>query len=143
MKNFVNRFFLPLCIFLLSGYSQREAYASAGYVHASSEVSSEKADHVNFVTQQNRLALFPRSASSHGKKHFFKIDVTEVREEEEDEHEQTSIKKYFASSHYFLSALFTQAPSHFFSSNKGISPFYQHHSYTTSDRYLMFLVIRI
>ncbi|WP_221408908.1 hypothetical protein [Ohtaekwangia koreensis] len=139
----MNRFFLPLCIFLLSGYIQREAYASAGYDHAASEVSSEKPDHVNFVTQQNRLALFPRSASSHGKKQYFKIDVTEVREEEEDEHEQASIKKYFASSHYFLSALFTQAPSHFSSTNKGVSPFYRRHSYTASNRYLMFLVIRI
>ena len=143
MKNFLNIYIQPHSLLLLSGYRQRQDYASAGYLHASYEVSSEKADHVNFVTQQNRLALFPRSTSSHGKKHFFKIDVTEVREEEEDEHEQTSIKKYFASSHYFLSALFTQAPSHFFSSNKGISPFYMHDSYTKSDRFLMLLVIRI
>lgn len=142
MRQSITRFFL-LYTFLLSGFSQLDVCAAHDTRHTSSEISAKSED---IVADGEQLAvpLF-YGAPSDRKHEVFKIDVTEIREEEEreDEHELAPFKKHLDGSHYFTSACIALTSGYLSGSNTRISSFCKNSSYTESNRYLVFLVFRI
>ncbi|HEY9048453.1 MAG TPA: hypothetical protein VIN08_21245 [Ohtaekwangia sp.] len=140
MKKFLVRVFLLLGIHL-TGFSQLHAEKQGDYIHDSSAVLPGAPAQAIFDAEQRSLALMIRSASSDRKKEVFTIDVTEIREEEDDE--SISFKKRLESSSYIVSILFAQTHGYFFSYTKKVLPFNNDFSSTSSNRYLILQVIRI
>jgi hypothetical protein len=142
MKKLLIGFFLLIGGFFLNVPSRVEAHASqASYQHDSSDVT-ETTGFIGLNLEQRGLSLIHRPSSSG--KAVIKIDVTEVREENEDEdgHSYNSFKRQLSSSNYTSSILLAQLLGYSLSSKK-IAPFCKYFSYTSSDRYLAFLVFRI
>jgi len=143
MKKLLIGFFLLTWGFILNGHSRAEAHAyRAINQHASSDLP-ETSVPANFDLEQSGLTQIHRPSSSD--KAVIKIDVTEVREENEDEdgHSFNSFRRHLVSSNYTSSILLAQLLGYSLSSNKKIVPFCKYFSYTSSDRYLAFLVFRI
>jgi hypothetical protein len=142
MRQSITRFFL-LYTFLLSGFSQLDVRAGHDARHTSS--ISEKSEDVVVGNEQLVTSPFYSASSSDRKHEVFKIDVTEIREEEEseDEHDLISFKKHLDGSHYFTSAFLALTSGYLSGSNTGVSSFYKNSSYTESYRYLVFLVFMI
>lgn len=144
MRQSIVRFFL-LYIFLLSGFSQQDVRAGHDNTrHASSELSEKTeapiVDHAQLIA-----SLFYNTPSPDKKHEVLKIDVTEVKEEEEneDEHDLISIRKHLDFHHYFTSAFHALTSGFFSGSDTILSSVYKHSSYTASCRYLVLLVFRI
>ena len=148
MKKLLIGFFLLMWGFVLNGYGRVEAHAyRTGYPHASSDLS-ETADAGDYAPdgdlELSGLTLIHRPSTTD--KTFIKIDGIEIREENEDEdgHSYNSFRRHLASSNYISSILLAQLLGYSFSSNKKkIAPFCKYFSYTSSDRYIAFLVFRI
>jgi hypothetical protein len=144
MRQSIVRFFL-LYTFLLSGFSQLDVRAGHDDTrHASSEIS-EKSEETIVDNAQLIASLFYNAPSSDKKHEVFKIDVTEVKEEEEneDEHDLISFRKHVDNFHYFASAFHALTSGYISGSDTRLSPVYKHSSYTASCRYLVLLVFRI
>jgi len=73
-----------------------------------------------------------------------RAEVTELEEREEDEHESnaSSLRKHVEGGKY-TAAFPLQDLHYFFNNGQKLFPFSQHYSVTSSDRYLVLLVIRI
>jgi hypothetical protein len=130
----------------LSGFSQLDVRAGHDEIHqASSELSERSKDPVAADNDQLMASFFFNTSSSDKKHEVFKLDVTEVREEEEneDEHDLLSLRKHLDSHHYFASAFHALTSGYFTGSDTRLSPVYKHSSYTVSCRYLVLLVFRI
>ena len=140
MRQSITRFIL-LYTFLLSAFSQLDV--RAGHDARSSEISVKSED-VAVDTEQLISSLLYKAPSDR-KHEVLKIDVTEVREEEEseDEHDLISFKKHLDNHHYFTSAFLALTSGYLSGSNTSVSSFYKNSSYTESNRYLVFLVFRI
>lgn len=70
--------------------------------------------------QESLVFVAHKFTSSDGERRFFKIEVTELREKEEDEHEVSSFKKKLERSNYFPAIFCAQAPGYFFSDSKEV-----------------------
>lgn len=144
MRQSIVRFFL-LYTFLLSGFSQLDVRAGHDDTrHASSELSAKSEDTIVDNTQLIEF-LFYNTPASDKKHEVLKIDVTEVKEEEEneDEHDLIAFRKLLDSHHYLTSAFHILTSGYFSGSDTRLSPVYKHSSYTASCRYLVLLVFRI
>ena len=143
MKKLLGRCFFTLCILLLSGYSQLYAHAYRTPAHDSSSKLSEKIALATCVEGENSLPLVKKFAVSDREKTFI-IGATEVREEEEDEHEPGFFKKSRESIHYFAAIFCTLTRGYFFSYMREILSFCKHFSDISSGRrHLTFQVFRI
>lgn len=93
--------------------------------------------------QESLVFVAHKLTSSDGERRFFKIEVTELREKEEDEHEVGSFKKKVERSSYFLAIFCAQAFGYFFDNNEALS-FCKDLSYISlHKRYLVLQVFRI
>ena len=142
MRQSITRFFL-LYTFLLSGFTQLDVRAGHDARHTSAEISAKSEDVM--ADSEMLLASLFYNIPSDRKHEVLKIEVTEIREEEEseDEHDLSSFKKHFDSHHYFTSAFLALASEYLSGSNTKVSSFNTNSSYTESCRYLVFLVFRI
>jgi len=75
MKKFLAGFFLPLCIFLLSGFGPSYAYTYRSIVNKNPPTS------IDNLTAQNAREIIIKSPS--GKENFRMVEVTEIQENEE------------------------------------------------------------
>jgi hypothetical protein len=127
----------------LSGFSQLDVRAGHDARHTSSEISAKSED-VVADSEQLMASLFYNTPSER-KHEVLKIDVTEIREEEESEDEQDliSFKRHLDSHHYLTSAFLAITSEYLSGSNTRVSSFSKNSSYTDSCRYLVFLVFRI
>jgi len=147
MKKLLIGFFLLMWGFFLNGTGRLEAHAyRMGHQHASSDLPRMSTPaHYDYEgdLEQSGLTQIHRPSSSD--KAVIKIDITEVREENEDEdgHSYSSFRRHLVSSNYTSSILLAQLLGYSFSSNRRTAPFCKYFSYTSSDRYLAFLVFRI
>jgi len=142
MKKLLIGFFLLMWGFFLNGHNRVEAHAyRAVSQHASSDLPETSAP-AGFDLEQSGITQIHRPSSSD--KTVIKIDATEVREENEDEdgHNFNSFRRHLVNSNYTSSILLAQLLGYSFCSNK-VTPFCKYFSYTSSDRYLAFLVFRI
>jgi hypothetical protein len=143
MKKLLIGFFLLMWGFFLNGHGRVEAHAyRTGLQHASTD-APEMGELTGCDLEQRGLTLIHRPSTSD--KAFIKIDATEVREENEDEdgHSYNSFKRHITSSNYTSSILLAQLLGYSSITNKKGGPFCKYFSYTSSDRYLAFLVFRI
>jgi hypothetical protein len=127
----------------LSGFSQLDVRAGHDARHTAAEISAKSED---VITDREQLitSLFYNTPSDR-KHEVLKIEVTEIREEEEseDEHDLISFRKHFDSQHYFASVFLAIASGYLSGSNTKVSSFNTNSFYTESYRYLVFLVFRI
>ena len=137
MKKLVVRFFLSLCILLLSGYGQ--LYAHACMDHSSTELDA------NVGTAQESLAWIKKSTNKPGReKRFFKIyHATEVEEEEDGESESVTLKRNSGGSNYFAAIFSNQTPDYFFGHINEVLPFCKYFSHISYRRHLILQVFRI
>jgi hypothetical protein len=143
MKKLLIGFFLLMWGFFLNGHGRVEAHVyRAAHQYASPDLPDTDAPTVCDLEQGDITVIHRPSTSD---KAFIKIDATEVREENEDEdgHSYNSFRRHIASHNYTSSILLAQLLGYFSSTNKKIAPFCKYFSYTSSDRYLAFLVFRI
>jgi hypothetical protein len=136
MKGFLVRFLL-LFLLLPGGYGQLQAHADTLSCQAPSETSL----HASVAAEQKSQVLVINDAS--GKKAVFRIDVTEVKEQEEDEHESSSFRKNLKKVDSYFAALYAHGLRYSSAGGKRASFFYQHCSYFSSYRYILLQVFRI
>jgi len=103
MKKVLFTFFLPLCIILLSGYSQLKGHVSRDAIADSSSKLCKKSEKASFDTKENDLPFIKKLTSDKHKT--FIVDAVEVREVQEEEYELSSSKKNRKSDNH-LAALF-------------------------------------
>lgn len=144
MRQSIVRFFL-LYTFLLSAFSQLDVRAGHDEIHHASPELSERTEGTTVGNSQLIASLLYDTPSSDKKHEVLKIDVTEVKEEEEneDEHDLISFRKHLDSHRYFISAFHALTSGYFSGGDNRLSPVYKHSSYTASCRYLVLLVFRI
>ena len=101
MKKLLIRFFLSLCVILLSGYSQLYAHTyEDGIRHTSIKVLL-KSEHASFGKVQNNQALPHKFSSSVTESR--KLSVAEIEEEDD---EFISFKKLLEQSNYFAAVFY-------------------------------------
>lgn len=136
------RFLLPICIFLLSGFTQQNTHAYNESIHFSSTKNPEGLVFNNFVSltgcqDLSAKTLLSDSKSENGENHTAKL--------EEKEDELTPFKKYIDISNGFTSAFYITASGYFSHYTKQYLFFNKHFSYFPFYRslYLKFNVFRI
>lgn len=141
MKLLLAIFFLLLCLFMFGGGGQLYGPAHISSFGDSSKVY-ERITQADPNAGQNNLPLINKSAVS-TRDETFNIDVPEIREEEEDEHDEISSKRYRESD--FFAAVFCALTRCYFSSCiRELLPFSHHFSDTPAPkRYLVLQVFRI
>ena len=138
MKKDLIKLFLSLSILLLSGCLQLHAYTYAGDGKSFSKRTSES---LNIsLPDLNHEATIHR-VPDHNRE-VLKIDVVEIRKEEEDEDKLTSLKKRLKSTILLATIAFAHALNYFFNSGKAHA-FYRDCSFTLPYRYLLIRVFRI
>jgi hypothetical protein len=143
MKNFWFRSFLPLCILVLGAYGQLDAAAHPGSIHHPSLKHSDRLEHTTFDTGKNSLPFFKSFAAAERLKTFI-IDGTEVREEEEDEHELSLLRKNRKISNYFTAIFCSLTRGYLLSYIKDTLSFCKHFSdFSSNGRHLIFQVFLI
>jgi len=133
MKKFLLTSFLPLCILLLSGYSQLYTHAYRGVIHDSSSKLSERLEQACLGSEEISLSLIKKFAVSDSDDKTPIIDATEVREEEE-EYELLPCKRNRESSNYFSAVFCALTRGYLFSYTREILSFCKHFSDVSSNR---------
>lgn len=141
MTKYLGRFFLALCIFLVSGYCALHAHAYKVIAHDSFIKSIEEQVYSNTGSLHPSLTVMVKPASSKEKKKAFKFETSAI--EEENERESFGSKKH-GGRHYAILIFNSQQPGYFsFYVNKSLL-FCKHFSFPSSyASYLKLLVIRI
>jgi len=142
MRVFLTKFSLSLCLLFLSGPGHLHAQAGRDCVQHSSKKTSERSEQADSDTKQKGLKSIIMPGSTDRQTKTFKIVATEVKGQEEDEHESASSKKNLKNNNYFASGLGAQTPGHFLIYNK-ILPSGKDYAYTSSYRYLVLRAFRI
>ena len=101
MKKLLIRFFLSLCIILLSGYSQLYAHTYQDGIRHSSIKALLKSEHAGIGKLQNTQALPHKFSSSVTEN--LKLSVAEIEEEDD---ELVSFKKLLEHSNYFTAVFY-------------------------------------
>ena len=139
MKKLLIRFFLSLCIILLSGYSQLYAHTYQDGIRHSSIKALLKSEHAGIGKLQNTQALPHKFSSSVTEN--LKLSVAEIEEEDD---EFISFKKLLEHSNYFTAvfyALVFGCLGLFLS--KRLSSDKHSFKFPTCKLFLLFRVIRI
>ncbi len=132
------RYFLFLCIFLLSGLGSSPAYACEGFASAQTSKNSVQANS-NILHSRTIVA---ESSFSHqpGKRNNKAI----VEENEVEDEECFSSEKYCKSINFFAALVCSRFFDTFFSSLKSFFGFWKHLTHLSSYKfYLMFRVFRL
>ena len=96
------------------------------------------------IGRESLVFVAHKFTSSEGERRFFKIEATELREKEEDEHEVGSYKKKLERSNYSVVIFCAQALGYFSSDSKQVRPFCKDLSYISLQRrHLVLQVFRI
>lgn len=139
MKHPLAIFFLSLLLFMFGDGGQLY-----GHAHHPGDPSNvyESVAQANNDAWQNDIPSIEKSAVSN-RDETFKMDVPEIREEEEDEHEEITSKRYRESD--FFAAVFCALTRCYFSSCiRELLPFSHHFSdIPARRRYLVLQVFRI
>jgi hypothetical protein len=114
MKNLLVRSFLLLCIFLSGAYGQSDAGAYPVSIHHSSLKHFESLEQTAFDTGENSVPFIKSFAAAERAKSFI-IDGTEVKEEEEDEHELSSSRQNQKISNFFAAIFCSLTRGYLFS----------------------------
>jgi len=139
MKKLMIRFFLTLCIFLLSGYSQFYAHAGQDHILHSSVTTLNGPAHASLGTAQDHQALALHFAASNTDSH--KIVAEEITEEE---HKSVSFKKYLESSSCITAVFYALTFAYFCHLIKKRLLSCEHSfDFASHKRYLLFRVLRI
>ncbi len=138
MKKSLVKFFLLLCVSLLSGYAHLYAHTCQDGIRPSSLKILERSEHPGFSTVLNEQAFINKPAPSGTEKAKYTIDAT-VSEEEDCE--SISFKKHVEGSHYFTAVFYALIFGHFIHERL---PSCKHALYFSSHKwYLIFRMIRI
>lgn len=142
MKGLLVRFFLSLCIFLLSGYSPLSARSYQEDIVFKTVVESLQAPtSANPGSIEHPQTFIDKTSSSRAQSQSIKLDFAE-NEIEEDE--LLSARKHAGSSYYMAIALCALVLGYLFSCIKQSLVSSGHYSYITSYRwYIVFSVFRI
>lgn len=141
MKKLLIRFFLSLCILLLSGYSQLYAHTYQDCICHSSKKILLSPEHASFGAVQNNQTLLLKSASSITENENSKLVATAFECEDE---ESISFKKFLENSNYFTTVFHALVFGFFclFLKKRLLSS--KHSIYFSSYKwYLLFCVFRI
>jgi hypothetical protein len=143
MGKSIVRYFLLLCVLLLSGHSQLSAHAFGNGTYDSS--SKLPREHACSHIDQEGQALVTDFAPSLWEKQIFTIEATEEKEEDDAGSGSISFKRHLKGSDYFAAVFCAQVRGYFFSYKRQILAFSVDLSYPSSDhrRYLIFQVFRI
>lgn len=126
-------------ILLLGGYSQSSAHEA---VPSDACPSSESLLYIELTTgvEQDSFNSLPPDEL----RHILKIHATEVREEEEEGHEEIAYKKKFDAGNFLALVSSSYINGYSFSSGEDAKSFAAGLPYTTTTRrYLIFRVFRI
>lgn len=144
MKKFLLASFLPLCILLLIGCSQLYAYACRGVIHDPSSKLSGRLEQACVDTGEISQPLIKKLAFSDSDDKTLIIDATEVKEEEEEEHDLIPCKRNRENGNYFSSIFCVLIRGYLFSYTREILSFCKHFSDVSSNRrHLLFQVFTI
>ena len=145
MRRLIVRYFLLLCVLLLSGYSQLSAHAHANGAYDSSSKLLQALENAILHIDQEGQALVKDFVPSLWEKQIFTIEATEEKEEEDAEFESISFRRHLKCSDYFAAVFCAQMRGYFFSYKRQILGFSMNLSYPSSDhrQYLIFQVFRI
>lgn len=134
MKKFLIGSLLSLFVLFLDGYSS---------LYADQLPESFEQPCLGIGRGSQAFVAFKLTASD-GERRFFKIEATELREKEEDEHEVGSFKKKLERSNYFIAIFCAQALGYFSSDNKEVLPSRKDLSFISLHRrHLVLQVFRI
>jgi hypothetical protein len=134
------KFFLSLYILLLGGYGQVYAKVYQDCVCYSSSKTIDWSEHASVDSDQNDQTLITKSGHCITENEEYKLRATDNENEDDD---QLSVKKYFEACNYFPSDFYGQLPGYFFSYTIKRLPHCKHFSYFSSDTYLKLRVLRI
>ena len=143
MKKSIVSISLLLCVLLLSGYRELAAAAEQASDQKSFSRTIETSDYAHF-DGKDCTPVFKKVVASDNSENVFILDVTEVREEEEDKHEVHSSRKNRESITYVAGFFCALTRGYFSSYVKYILSFCKHFSDTSSSRpHLVFQVFLI
>ena len=132
------KFFLPLCLLLMSGYSVIYAGSSQSLVTCHAIKTKVELGISKLFSNSDSEGLSIKSVAGNARK----IDRIYVEENREESDEIISLRKFAAFSHYF--AVFSAKPNkNFFGNIKLSLLFREHFPYYSSMRYIILRVIRI
>lgn len=142
MKKLLIRFFLLISVLLIGGYGKLYPHAYQNSIsHSSVKSTIQKAEYDYFGNFQSDDITTIKSPSSHELKSNEDLHATD-NEVEEDE--TFSFKKYLELSNFFTTVLYAQLLGFFFLLTKKSLLINRHFSYFSSCRkYIVFRVIRI
>lgn len=132
------KYFLPLCLLLMSGYGVIYAGSSRNLVTCYAIKSKVELGISQLFSNPNQEGLSIKSIAGNAKK----IDRINVEENKEETDEIISLRKFAEISHYF--AVFSAKPNKNFFGNIQLSLlFREHFPYYSSMRYIILRMIRI
>lgn len=141
MKKFLIRFFLLISVVLI-GYGKLypNAYHS-NLVHSSEKISIQNSEYASLVNFQSDDITTIKSPSAHELKSNEDLHATD-NEVEEDE--SFSLKKYLEASNFFTAVLYAQILGFFFLfTKKRLSPDGLFSYFSSCRKFIVFRVIRI
>ena len=134
------RYFLFLCIFLLSGFGSSPAYAHESARLASAQTSKSSVQASSDILHSRPIVV--ESSFSHQPRK--RNNKAIVEENEVEDEECFSSEKYYKSVNFFAALLCSRLLDAFFSSLKTFFGFWKHFTHISSYKfYLMFRVFRL
>ena len=134
------KIFLSLYILLLGGYGQIYAKAYNDCICYSSSKTINWSEQPTVDSEQNTQTLITKSGHCITENEESKLRATDNENEDDD---QFSLKKYIETGNYFAVTFYGQLPGYFFNYTKQRLPYCRHFSYFSSDTYLKLRVLRI
>jgi hypothetical protein len=134
------RFFLSLCFVLFGGHSDMHAHTYQGRLSYPPVKIVASSQGTSLGSSQSDPGLTARSAPSQDKKATYEVDASD---DEDEDKELASAKRDLASTAAFTSFPYAQTSGHFFRYTQKRLPFCKPVSYFSSDKYIVFRVIRI
>lgn len=142
MKTFCVGSLLALCLVLVDGYDQLLADACADSIHDS---SINVSDIVAHACDDKELAPFLEDnfAGSNLQKQVFAVEITELREKEDNDQQSLTFKR-LRTADYFAAIVCARTLSYFSSYLREVLAFCRHFPYMSSHKqYLILRVFRI